>query len=261
MAFLGAVAYSGAAGNLVLSHSFYVQDEGMGMAGNMNTQIDRNHRVKGLPIGLEGEDTEENLNNFRKWFRLAAIEQSISFWLVGIITIILLTIISFSLVYPFDGEEGLSFVTMQSDLLSSRFGSIIGTFFIVIGITFLFTTQLGIFETTSRIMTENLQLMSEKIKNRFERDSIFFAFLWMQVIAAIIITMFGLEQPIQLLLLGTFFSALSMFVLSGLILWLNTSKLLKREIRPGYFRRLILLVSTLFFGIFVAYTVYDLFLV
>jgi hypothetical protein len=258
MAFLGTIAYSGAAGNLVLSHSFYVQDEGLGMAKGLDTQIDRKKSRKVIPEGEMPEETEENVKNFKDWFKLTSKEQLISFWFVGLLTIILLTLIAYTLTYPFSGEEGLDFVFLQGEALSNQFGAIVGVFFLATGITFLFTTQLGVFETTSRIMTENIQLASQKIKNRYSRENIYFTVLWAQVIAGIIVTLLNLQQPIQLLVLQTFFSALSMFVLSGLVYWLNNSRHIPKLMQPGWFRNLMLISSTLFFGAFVILTVIDL---
>lgn len=258
MAFLGTIAYSGAAGNLVLSHSFYVQDEGIGMAKNLDTQIDRKKKTKDIPEGKLPRMTKENVSNFKDWFNITAKEQFLSFWFVGILSILLLTVISYALTYPFHGQEGLDFIFLQGTALSERFGSIVGTLFLLIGITFLFTTQLGVFETTSRIMTENFQLGFKNIKEKYSRENIFYFVLWSQIIAGIVVTLFQFDQPIQLLILQTFFSALSMFVLSGLVYVLNSSiDLMPIEIQPGKFRKLMLLLSTLFFGAFVVLTLID----
>ena len=263
MAFLGAVAYSGAAGNLILSHSFYLQDEGRGMAKYLDTQMDSKNLSqkdrKVVPEGQKPEETESNIGNFKKWFRISALEQLFSFWFLGLVTILLLTLIAYKLTYPYIGEEGLGFIYLQESALNTMFGPVVGLFFLITGITFLFTTQLGVFETTSRIMTENLQLASKKILHKYNRDSIYFFVLWVQIFAAIAITMFGLDQPIQLLIIQTFFSALSMFVLSGLIFWLNNSKLIPESMRPGFFRQLMVIASTIFFGAFVVFTLLDTF--
>ncbi len=107
-------------------------------------------------------------------------------------------------------------------------------------------------------MTENIQLSLKSLRDKYNRESIYFFFLWAQVLTAIVITLFNVAQPIQLLILQTFFSALSMFVLSALVLWLNNSRFLPFRMRPGIFRNIMLLFSTLFFGIFVLLTILDL---
>ncbi len=257
ISFLGAVVYSGAGGNLVASQSFYLQDEGSGAAAQSDSQVSFASDVKGHIKGKSFLTSSENIHNFKGWFRITAIEQFISFWFLGLFTIVLLALIAYELAYPFEGKEGLDFVFLQSDILKSKFSPIFGTFFLLIGSLFLFKTQLGIFETTSRTMTENIQLGAPNFTGNFRRSSIFYFFLWLQIMSAVIITYLNISQPITILLIGTFFSAVSMFMLSILSLWMNYSSLLPKEIRAGKIRSLILVGSVLFFGFFVSLTIYD----
>lgn len=257
MAFLGSVAYSGAAGNLVASHSFYLQDEGAGAARNFDTQISLKNTTTSTFEGEQFEPNSVNVKNFNHWFKISAIEQFISFWIVGIITIIMLCVIAYGLAYPFNGEEGLNFIFLQSDEIAKRFPSFLGTIFLLIGVIFLFTTQLGIFETTSRIMTENFKLGAKSFTDKLSRSSIYFSFLWLQILSSIFIASLNLTQPIQILIIGTFFSAISMFVLSGLIFKLNTSAVLPEEIQMPFSRKLAVILSFIFFGIFCMLTVLD----
>ena len=258
LSFLGSIAYAGAGGNLVASHSFYLQDEGIGMAKHVDSQVSLKNDTREVEKGLKFEPTKENVKSFKGFFKVSAIEQFLSFWCIGLLSIILLSVISYVLVYPFNGEEGLDFIFFQSDGLKSEYGSIVGTFFLLVGATFLFTTQLGIFETTSRILSENILLAKPKIGEKFKRSNIFFFFLWSQIVLAMIITLLDISAPLQILLIGTFFSACSMFVMSGLVFLLNRSKLMPKEIRPGIIRTFLLVLAFLFFGVFVLMTSVDL---
>ena len=257
MAFLGAVAYSGAGGNLVLSHSFYIQDEGLGMAKNFDSQISVRNDTKKIISGADFVNEKENIKNFKDWFRLVAKEQFLSFWFIGVFSILLLSFISYSLVFPFSGKEGLDFIFLQASTLNAQFGEIVGLFFLLVGAVFLFTTQLGIFETTSRIMTENIQFVSEKIKNKYSREKIYYFFLWIQILFAIIISLVNVNQPIQILLIQTFASAISMLILTILVQLVNNSSLLADSLKPGLFRNLVLTLSILFFLVFVIFTIVD----
>jgi len=253
--FLGAIAYSGAAGNLVISSNFYIQDKGYGNASNVNAQIDPLNLKKELVTGLEFESTAENKLLFRSWFRFAAKEQLISFWLVGIVAISVLAFIAYQLLYPNAAAgESLNFLFLQGSLLAQRFGQLVGTGFLFIAAIFLFTTQLGIYETTSRIITENLQLLSTNLTAKVARSTIYYICLWTQVVAAILITLLNIQQPLQILILGTFFSAVSMFALAPLLYWFNTSKHLPLGTRPDTFRKVMLILTGLFFGLFVIFT-------
>lgn len=251
--FLGAIAYSGAGGNLILSHSFYIGDKCLGQEKN-------NDKVVGISLGQKSfvksdyqmmDLTTENISNFHKWFGMIAKEQFVSFFLIGIFTMILLALISFELIYKGSLHVGndLSFLFKESELLSRIFAPL-GTIFLLVGGTFLFTTQLGVFESTSRIMSENLLLISHKFQN-ISRSQAFYGFLWLQIFFSLIVTILNIAAPLEILFLNTIFSAISMFVLSGAILWLNNSKILPKELRPSLLRNLFLALSFVFFGIFV----------
>lgn len=259
MSFLGAVAYSGAAGNLVASHSFYLQDEGVGVAKYADSEISiADTQDRNIFYGVEFDQNTENISRFKKTFNLAATEQILSFWLLGLVVIVLLTVIAFALIYPFNGADGLEFIFVEAQSLGGRLGYLLSNIFLIICGVFLFTTQLGIFETTSRIMTENIILAKPKVQKQLSRSSIFFLFLWLQVTSSIIISFLEVSQPLQILLLSTFFSAVSMFVLSIAVLWLNNSRLIMSEVRPGLWRNLWLFMSILFFGVFLLFTLLNL---
>lgn len=258
MAFLGSVAYTGAAGNLVLSHSFYLQDEKLGMANHYDSAVKKSDQKKILIEGELFKVNAENIARFKKWLAYTFKEQFISFWFLGLATIFLLVIIAYGLLYPFEGNEGLSFIYTQATTLATQYGPALGFGFLVIGALFLFTTQLGVFETTSRIMTENVQLLSPSVSKSIPRSRIFFICLWIQIIAAGIISLLGLAQPVTLLLISTFFSAISMLVLTILVLRLNTSAQLPAEIRINLWRKIVLIFGIVFYLGFVGLTVIDL---
>lgn len=254
--FLGAIAYTGAAGNLILSQSLYVQDEGLGAAKYSDSQIDL-YSDKEIKPSQNLVNTKEDIHEFYKWFRLVSIEQFISFVLVGLVSIIILVVIAYSLVYPFNGNtHGLDFIFLQAKNIEALSSHFISSLFLISGVVFLFSTQLGIFETTSRVMTENIQLLKLSSIQNIKRKYLFYTFLWLQIIAAIFITLLDVQEPVALLITATFFSAVSIFVLTGLLLWLNSSEILKKEIRIGMIRKLILLTTFIFYGIFVLLTVF-----
>ncbi len=256
--FLGAVAYSGAAGNLTLSHSFYIQDKGLGMAKHVDSQVDLKSNKKEIPAGLKFMDTESNVKKFNKWFRYVALEQFISFWIIGMFTILLLMYIAYALVYPDAEAGGLQFIFDQSEMLALDVSQTLKFFFLGIGVLFLFKTQLGVYETTSRIMAENTSLFSEKIRKKYPRKTIYFGFLWLQIATAIAISLAAVTEPVQILIISTFFSAISMLVISIAVFWLNSSKLINSRIKPTFLRQAIVMGSILTYGILVAVTVVDL---
>jgi hypothetical protein len=113
----------------------------------------------------------------------------------------------------------------------------------------LFSTQLSVMDATSRIMSENIVIAN---KNKFPIKNLpkyYYLFLWLLIILGIVIILLDFQQPLQLVTLGAALNAVSMFVYSIAVLWLNLSE--KRAIlRPSNFRVLILLLEITFFGLF-----------
>jgi hypothetical protein len=251
--FLGGLAYSGAGGNLNLAQSFYIKDKGYGM-GKYAEKIKALLYIKTSKniklTGTEFAPTKPELKKFFQWWRLVNMEHALIFWFTGAFTIILLCLLAFNTAYGAENlEQGISFLLLEAQIMGSRFGSVLGTaFLLVVGVT-LFATQLTVFEATSRIMAENISLAFPKIFPSKKLSSNFYLFLWLQIIAGIGILASGFTEPLTLLILAASLNAVAMFVHSGLTLWVNKT-LLHREIRPNLFRSSTMVFIFLFFGIF-----------
>lgn len=249
--FLGAIAYAGAGGNLNLAQSFYIKEKGFGM-GKFAGRITSLLTGKSENIDLTGtkfEINDEQVSRFKKWWRLINIEHGIVFWAMGAITIVLLAFLSYLTVFGSGGVNNLSFVFSEALVIGQKTFPFVGSLFLIIASLMLFSTQLGVMDTTSRILTENLTLISP---NKFPSSSIrrnFYVFLWIQIILGIIILAIGFSEPLTLLTLSAVLNALSMFVYIGLVAYLNYKKL-EKPIRPSLFRMGVLLFMFIFFGFF-----------
>lgn len=252
LTFLGALAYSGAGGNLNLAQSFYVKEKGFGMSEHSG-KISSLLYKKSEKITLEGfsfEKTPENLQRFRSWWKIINQEHLIVFWGTGLVTMLSLAILSFSLNQS--GQpipSGTAFLFFESQQLAERTVTFLAPIFlIVVGLT-LFSTQFSILDATSRIISENLVIIN---KNRFSIINLpkfYFFFLWLQIFLQIGIVLLGVAEPFTLVIIGAVLNAFSMFVYSGLILWLNTTAL-EKELRPVLWRKIAVLFAFLFFGLF-----------
>jgi len=132
--FLGAFAYSGAGGNLNLAQSYYVKEKGLGM-GRYGTKISSLFRGRAKKVKLEGETfslTKENLARFRQWWRLVVTEHLLVFWLLGFITIVLLSVLAKSLVFGQADASGLSFLYQEAAVIVARIGPFWGQLFLLI---------------------------------------------------------------------------------------------------------------------------------
>ena len=257
--FLGAFAYAGAGGNLNLAQSLYVKEKGYGM-GKFSGRITNILLGKKEDIKLEGttfDPTEENLNRFKIWWKRINLEHMIVFWATGAVTMLILSLLAYSTVFGREGlTTGINFVIQEGLVISQRTFPFLGTLFLALAALMLFGTQFSVFGSTSRIMAENLCVLS---KERFKVQNLpkfFYAFLWIQIIAGIIIFMLGFTEPLTLVITGAVLNAITMFIYSGLILWLNLTNL-QKELRPNIYRIFMVAFAFVFYGAFSIYTIYN----
>ncbi|MFZ5932728.1 MAG: Nramp family divalent metal transporter [Patescibacteria group bacterium] len=253
--FLAAVAYAGAGGNLNLAQSYYVKEKGLGM-GKYAGRITSILTGKKEEISLTGAKfllSGQNLANFKNWWRLVNLEHGLVFWFMGALTILLLSLLAFATVFGQGFSSDITFVLKEALVIGEKTAPAVGRAFLFIGGLMLFSTQLGVFDTTSRILTENLSLAAPKLFPAVRIRRNFYVFLWLQIILAIIIILSGFNQPLALLTLAAVLNAAAMFVHIPLTLWLNVTRL-EREIRPSVVRIAIMVFAFVFFGYFTVRT-------
>ena len=257
--FLGAFAYAGAGGNLNLAQSLYVKEKGYGM-GKYSGRITNILLGKKEDIKLEGttfEPNQENLNRFKIWWKRINLEHMIVFWATGAVTMIILSLLAYSTVFGREGlSTGISFVVQEGIVISQKTFPFLGTLFLGLAALMLFGTQFSVLGSTSRIMAENLCVLS---KDKFKIQNLpkfFYSFLWLQIIAGIIIFMLGFMEPLGLVVTGAVLNAITMFIYSGLILWLNLTSL-DKQLRPNFIRIFAVGFAFLFYGSFGIYTIYS----
>lgn len=250
-AFLGAVAYAGAGGNLNLAQSFYVKEKGYGM-GKYSGRITSILTGKAERINLEGYSftlNQKNLERFKNWWKAINIEHFVVFLVTGAFTMIILSFLSYLTVYGQETESGIGFISTEAKNIGLKTAPLIGSIFLGICSLTLFFTQFSVIDATSRIMSENLILLNQ---NRFKVENLpkfYYFFLWSQITLGVVIFMSGITEPLTLLVLGAVLNAFTMFVYTILILWLNNS-LLEKPLRPNILRKLFLISAFVFYGIF-----------
>jgi len=255
--FLGAFAYAGAGGNLNLAQSFYIKEKGYGMGkySGRITSILTGKKEKIRLTGATFEENEKNMARFRLWWRRINIEHAVVFWATGAVTMVLLALLSFSTVYgSARGAEGIGFVLTQAEIVGTSLVPIFGTLFLVVAALMLFSTQFSVMDATSRIMAENLVISSQS-RFRIEKLQLFYySFLWVQIGAGIIIFGSGLNEPLALVTLSAVLNAFTMFVYSGLMIWLNKTSL-RKALQPNWWRLGAVGAAMVFYGVFSMFTI------
>lgn len=254
--FIGAFAYAGAGGNLNLAQSFYIKEKGYGM-GKFSGRITSILTGKKEKISLEGstfECNEKNLSFFKSWWKRINIEHALVFWATGAVSMILLSLLAYTTVFGTDLSQGINFVLDEASVIAQSTFPFIGTLFLLIAAAMLFSTQFSVMDATSRIMSENLVILSPR-KFKIEKlPKYFYLFLWLQIAAGIVIFASGFTQPLALIITGAVLNAIAMFFYSGLVLWLNMTNL-EKPLRPSFIRKFAVFGAFIFYGIFSFITV------
>jgi len=257
--FLAALAYAGAGGNLNLAQSLYVKEKGYGM-GKYSGRI--TNVFKGIKenIRLEGttfNSTPKNNANFKAWWRRINIEHGIVFWLTGAFTMVLLSLLAYSTVFGNSGvDTSINFVIQEGIVIGEKTFPFLGTFFMFMAGIMLFGTQFSVLGSNARISSENLVLAHPKLFAIKRLPLFFYAFLWLQIAAGVAIFAIGFTEPLALVITGAVLNAVSMFIYSGLVLWMNMTSL-QKVARPSLLRVGAVGSAFLFYGAFSVFTILE----
>jgi uncharacterized membrane protein YeaQ/YmgE (transglycosylase-associated protein family) len=172
---------------------------------------------------------------------------------------IFLMLLAYTTTHGLSGNaEGINFVISEGLVIGTTVFPLIGTIFLIAVSIMLFQTQLGIMDSTSRIMAENLAIrkIDKQNKNndvikkgKINLSKIYYFFVWAQISFGILLFLFNIYEPKTLIVLGAVINAFAMFVHLGLVFWLN-HKILPKVFRPGWIRKIIIGIIFAFFGVF-----------
>jgi len=262
--FLAAFAYSGAGGNLNLTQSIYVKEKGYGMgkfAQKISGLTRGGHQQSIQLSGSEFEINKNNISRFNDWWKIINREHALVFWLIGSLSMLLLMLLAFNTAFGASGNsQGINFVINEGRIIGERFMPIIGTLFLVVVSIMLFQTQLGVMDSTSRVMAENvaIRLLRSQPNGKVRLSRLYHGFVWAQITFGITLFAFNIYEPKTLIVLGAVLNAIAMFVHIGLVSWLN-HKSLPLIFQPTTFRRIIIGVIFLFYGFFSGFVIIGLF--
>jgi hypothetical protein len=257
--FLGALAYAGAGGNLNLTQSCYVRDKGYGM-GKYAQKITSLITGGGSPVKIEitGHTfpiSPESLVRFRRWWKVINWEHLLIFWGLGLFTMLTLSLLAYITTFgKSDNAAGIDFILFEAMSIGQATLPALGTAFLLITGVMLCATQLTVLDSTTRIISENILLLKSGQKS-FPVSKVYYVVLWLQILFGISVFSLGFNQPLQLIVLGAVVNAFSMFVYTGILLWLN-NRVLQKELRPSLLRNCVLAFTFLFFGSFCIVTAY-----
>ncbi|MCD5389832.1 MAG: Nramp family divalent metal transporter [Candidatus Pacebacteria bacterium] len=243
LTFMGAIAYAGSGGNLLLMNSFYVEKEGKGLVPE-----------RGDDELIIPENSSESIENTRLFTRSSWKQNTLFFWGTGLILISMLSYVSYAVLYGSVGlPEDFTFLIREAVIFSIDIHPIIGSLFIISGSFALFGVQLGILDFIGRIAGNKPGTIDASKK---QQKHYVWAITAMTLFGIIVLSL-GFSKPSTLIIIGSTINAFSMGVIAFL-LYRVESQILPKYIGSKLFKVLLMIAGLFYIGFF-GYVVLGLF--
>ncbi len=254
-ALLGAfAAYAGAGGVINGTLSNWFRDKGFGMGkavGYIPTF------VGGKKIAMSGtgkifRPTAENFSRFRTWQKFAALDQY-ALWAVGsLVGMVLPAVLSLEFIPRGTKLEGFGIAAYQAEYLSRVGGEAMWFVTLLVGFWVLYSTQLGITDCFTRMVTDILWSGSKRVRSfrGGEIRSVYYGVLLLFSFWGVFLLLSGLK-PMFLIVVGANVAALN-FVVLGVHALIVNHRFLPRELRPSLLETVVVLLGVVFYGFFFA---------
>ena len=258
---LGALAYAGAGGtnNLVVSN--WIRDKGYGMgayAPRITSPISGEEEAAPSGQGYAFRPDEGNMARWRDWWRKANIEQFVSFFVIGAITITAFSLIARSTVFGVEGfeEANFDFIQTEGDALKQAVAPWFGTLFWLIGAISLFGAAFGIVDYVSRLVADVLLVGYAKDSERWTESKLYLVVVWGMIAFGCAVLLAGFDQPLTLVVLAAALSGMVMFIYSMLLIAINR-RFLPAPIRIRGVRLGAMLWAVALFGVLSVVVIID----
>ncbi len=230
-----AVAYAGSGGTLLLAQSLWIRDKGFGMGvyqGRICGIRGENERVtdRGFAFSVRSETA---LARFRGWMGLAQRELLATFVVLILLSVVITTLLVSATIGTGNPElagDQTGMVLAQAEVLRERSGAWLEIVFLLGGALVLFSTQLGIVDTVTRITGDIVYHRVGRHTHRLTLSRTFLILLTIFVGASMtVITAswlggesFEALQPNFLVLIAGPFTIASMYCFALVVTMLNT---------------------------------------
>jgi hypothetical protein len=220
---LGALAFAGAGGVNNLCQSNWIRDKGFGMGAHIPhivSPITGEDQAK-PSTGYMVRQDEENIRRFWGWWRLANREQFFFFFVTGLFTILVFSLLAYSTVFGKDLGEQLDFVEGEGNALKDVVGTWFGALFWAIGAAALFGGSLGILDYVGRVCADVIKTVHGRESRKWTESKLYFLFVWCEIALGTVVLLSGFDQPLALLVVASSLNGVVMFLYSVLLIRLN----------------------------------------
>ena len=245
---LGAIAFAGAGGANNLVQSNYIRDKGLGMGARIpNIVSPITGEEEAAPgLGYTFPTNEENLNRWKRWWRVANQEQFFLFYVVGLLSLIALSVLAFSTLGIQKNVTGdLTFIKDEGNILGEVVAPWFATFFFTAASIKLFSTNLGILDWVSRLTADSLKVSFLAESQFWSESKIYLTVVWTMITIGSVIILTGIE-PVVLLIIASSGGGFVMALYSTMLIVLNR-RALPDEIKLKGWRLPIIAITALMF--------------
>jgi len=255
---LGALAFAGAGGSLNLVTSNWMRDKNMGMGAHIPKIVSPfTGEEEAIPAtGYFFRQDEANLRRWRAWWRVANWEQFLTFFVLGTLAIVLLSVLTFATIGTADVGEQFDFIRAEGEALQDRVAPWFGTTFWLIGSIVLLSTNLGVLDMVGRVTADVLKTGQLRDSERWTESRLYFIVVWAEIVFGSTILLAGFDQPLVLLVIASSLNGIVMFVYSFLLIRLNRG-VLPATIGLKGGRLVMMWWAVVFFGGFSLFVVFD----
>jgi hypothetical protein len=243
-------AFSGCGGVTNITLSNWARDKGYGMGGVVGfiPTLVGGQEVRLAHTGSVFEPTPGALERWRGWWRIVGIDQWGIFFLGALVGMALPGILYTAVMPRGTDLRNLNIASELARALSERGGPALALIVAIMSAWILFKVQLDIVEATVRSLTDILWSASRHARSLTDVRRVYYA-----VLATVVLWgafALSVSQPIVLLELAANVAGVVMTVAALHILRVNTT-LLPPALRPPLWRRLGLVLMSVFYGGFV----------
>ena len=255
---LGAIAFAGAGGVMNLAQSNWIRDKGMGMGAHLPKVVSpiTGEEVADAPIGYFFPQNEENLRRWRGWWKVADKEQFLTFFVLGLLAILLFMTLAYTYVGVGSTAQNFDFIRLLGESLNEQAGSMVGPMFWFTGVVVLLSTNLTVIDMIGRIVAEIAKTNWLRDSTTWTESRMYFLVVWAMVVFGSLILLTGVKQPLLLLIIASALNGLVMFVYSVLLIKLNRG-MLPQTIGLKGGRYVAIIWAVVFYGAFSIYLIIN----
>ncbi|HEY9584810.1 MAG TPA: Nramp family divalent metal transporter, partial [Candidatus Paceibacterota bacterium] len=264
---LGAIVFAGAGGLLNLCVSLWYRDKQIGMGKYVGRIINPiTGKIESVSYkGYAFETSPENMVRWKKWMNFIKIDQGLIFWLLGLVTLLLLSLNAYAILGP-KGlvPDGLDVAVVQAHIFGENWGAFGFNLFLIMAFLMLFSVMWTVIDAFTRIVSDIIYVNSQtgpfqKILAPFKKISLSHLYYGLILIIVFLSALLlPLKQPLILLTISAVLGGLTMAIYTPILFYINNFKLPK-PLRPGIITNIFLIAASVFYLYFSGFIVLSYF--